>query len=445
MNGTNAAITLENVRLLDPAAGLDAQGSLTLAGGLIAPLAAARQARRLDACGWAVAPGFLDLHVHFREPGGEAAETIASGARAAARGGFTTVLTMPNTRPPIDTPVRLRAALARHAAVAASARVLAAACVTRERAGRELADLEALAAAGALAFSDDGAAVGEMRLMRAALAACARLNRPLLQHALDPAARGVAHDGAFAARHAFPGITAAAETDLIARDLALAAETGGALHIQHVSAASSLPLLAAARRAGLRVTAEATPHHLFFCDDDISDTDTNYKMAPPLRTAADRAALRLAVSTGEIGVLATDHAPHTAASKALGWLDAPFGVLGLESAVGASYRALVVEQGMAVLDWVACWTVGPARVLGLPAPGLAVGAAADLVVLDLDAEWTITADDLSSQSRNCPFLGHRLHGRVVATLLNGRCTWASPEWIERGSDHQYSTTARTMR
>ncbi len=431
MNGPHAAFTLENARLLDPAAGRDGPGCLSLAEGHIANSASMGQARRIDARGWTVAPGFVDLHVHFREPGGETAETTASGARAAARGGFTTVLTMPNTQPPIDTPDRLRAALARHAGVAATARVLASACVTRDRAGLELADLAALAAAGASAFTDDGAAVDNAQLMRAALAACARLNRPLLQHALDPAARGVAHDGAFAARHGFPGIPDTAETGLIARDLKLAAETGGALHIQHLSAAASLPLLAAARRAGVRVTAEATPHHLFFCDADIPDTDTNYKMAPPLRTAADRAALRLAVSIGEIGVLATDHAPHTATRKALGWMDAPFGALGLESAVGATYRALVIEQRMAALDWVARWTSGPAAVLGLPAPNLEIGAPADLVVLDLDADWTMTVSDLASQSRNCPFLGQRLKGRVVATLLGGRCTWASPEWSER--------------
>ncbi len=431
MNGTNAAFTLENARLLDPATGRDGPGCLSIADGHIANSASMGQARRIDARGWTVAPGFVDLHVHFREPGGEAAETTASGARAAARGGFTTVLTMPNTQPPIDTPDRLRTALARHAEVSATARVLASACVTRERAGVGLADLAALAAAGASAFTDDGAAVNDAQLMRAALAACARLNRPLLQHALDPATRGVAHDGAFAARHGFPGIPDTAETGLIARDLELAAETGGALHIQHLSAAGSLPLLTAARRAGVRVTAEATPHHLFFCDDDIPDTDTNYKMSPPLRTAADRAALRLAVSTGEIGVLATDHAPHTAERKALGWMDAPFGVLGLESAVGATYRALVIEQRMAALDWVARWTSGPASVLGLPAPSLEIGATADLVVLDLDAEWTMTASDLASQSRNCPFLGQRLKGRVVATLLGGRCTWASQQWLER--------------
>ena len=179
------------------------------------------------------------------------------------------------------------------------------------------------------------------------------------------------------------------------------------------------------------MTTEATPHHLFFCDDDIPDTDTNFKMSPPLRTAADRAALRQAVADGAIGVLATDHAPHIQERKALGWMDAPCGALGLESAIGATYRALVTEQRMAVLDWVARWTLGPASVLGLPAPGLEHGAPADLVVLDLDTEWTMSVKDLASQSQNCPFIGQRLHGRVVATLLGGQCTWASPAWLER--------------
>ena len=423
---TPVSFFIRGGRVVDPIGGLDGPVGLLIRDGHIAA-----HTRRpppgtpvLDARGLVVAPGFLDLHVHLREPGNEEAETVASGCRAAARGGFTGILAMPNTRPPCDTQAAV-ARLLKRAEKAGLARVYAAACATQGRRGRKPANLPALARAGALAFTDDGSTIRTAALLQRILATARRLGLPVLDHAESLALerRGVMHAGAASKRWNLPGIPAEAEVRMVRRDIAAAEKTGGRLHVQHLSAAGSVALLRAAQRRGVPVTAEVTPHHLALTDADVDPNDANYKMNPPLRSATDREALLKGICDGTISVLATDHAPHTREAKARGFLDAPPGVIGLETAVGVTYSEVVLGCGLSLVEWIRRWTSGPAAVVNLPAPTLAPGAPADLVVLDLTSAWTVRASTFATRSRNTPFEGRRLTGRALLTLCRGRVTW----------------------
>ncbi|NQU40291.1 MAG: dihydroorotase [Lentisphaerae bacterium] len=407
---------IRNGELMDPATGRREIGDLYIANGIIVDRAP-DDAHVIEAAGLTVMPGLIDLHVHFREPGNETAETIASGSHAAAHGGFTTVVTMPNTRPSVDSPEQVAYAI-RQAAAANAVELLPSACITRDRRGKELSDLSALAAAGAAAFTDDGSTVSDDGLMKAAMQQAALLGIPVMDHALDPimAGNGVLHDGDAARRLNLPGIPSAAEDTVVARDIALAAETGCATHIQHISSRGAVDLIVAAAARGIPVTGEATPHHLALSDADILEDDGNFKMNPPLRSPADRDALIAAILNGGITTMATDHAPHLAALKAKGIRRAPFGVLGLETALGITYQLLVVEHGMDPLDWLRRWTQGPASVLKRPCPTLQAGTRADIVVADLSTPWTIDSSKFLSNSRNTPFGGRRCQGRAVITL-----------------------------
>jgi dihydroorotase len=425
---TGQPIWIRGGRLIDPATGRDEPGDLFVAEGRIAPRPASIPAdtRVVEAAGRVVTAGFIDLHVHLREPGGETAETIEPGSRAAARGGFTTVVAMPNTQPPLDTPERV-AWVARRSREAGFVRVIPCGCVTRGRQGRELADLAGLAAAGAGAFSDDGCAVQPDALMRRALEITRDRDLPvIMDHAQDRAIEkqgGVLHDGARARALGLPGLPARAEAITIQRDIELAVTVGRRVHIQHVTSREGVDLIRDGRRRGIPVTGELTPHHLALADEDIPGDDANFKMNPPLRSAADRAALRAAILDGTLDAFATDHAPHPAAEKARGFRQAPFGVVGLETAVGITYTELVAAGAMDLLTWIRRWTLGPARVLGMPAPSLAEGAAADLVILNLDETWTVDPLSFVSRCRNTPFTGRRLRGRAEATVCGGRLTW----------------------
>lgn len=412
--------TLRGIRILDPARGMDAIGDLYCVNGLLSdkPDASAPVADVRGSDSPLIAmPAAIDLHVHFRQPGNEAAETVATGLAAAAAGGFGTVVAMPNTSPALDSP----AALAQQNAFAADAsekrvRYLLSACCTQARSGRSVAPLEALAEAGCVAFTDDGAMVADDAVMAEVMRRAAALHLPVMDHAVVPslAGKGVIREGKGVqpARAAiFPDV---AEVAAVARDLRLAKETGAHIHIQHLSCAESVWHLAIAQAEGVRATAEATPHHLLLCREDIPSDDGNWKMNPPLGTAEDRAALRQAVLDGTIGCLATDHAPHTAESKARGFSGSPFGVIGLETALAASWKALVVETGMKPLDWAARWTTGPASVLGSPSPSFAVGAPARVSVLSQE-EWIPDFSAFCSRSRNCPFT-MSLPLRVLALL-----------------------------
>jgi dihydroorotase len=386
--------------------------------------------RALEARGYLVVPGFIDLHAHLREPGFEEAETIATGALAALRGGFTTVCAMPNTDPAIDSP-GLVAELIGRAASAGGARVLPIAAVTRGRRGKELADLVELAAAGAVAFSDDGSPVDDARLFRSALEYARARDLLIIEHPQDVAlsGRGVMHEGSVSARLGLAGIPAAAEETAVARDLVLAKLTGARLHLTHLSTAGSVELVRRAKGEDVRVTCDVTPHHLAMTDewvagarafawderDDSSSAmpyDASTKVNPPLRTRADVRALWQAVADGTIDAIATDHAPHASVKKDVEYDQAAFGISGLETALPLVLGG--VRAGWASLESVlSALTRGPASVLGIEP------RSDEWTVLDPDAEWTVTADELASKGKNTPLLGRTVVGRVVGVEVDG--------------------------
>ena len=379
--------------------------------------------------GLITAPGFIDLHAHLREPGFEESETVATGARAALAGGFTTICAMPNTEPATDSPGLVAGLIARGAA-AQAARVLPIAALTRGRKGTELADLVELAAAGAVAFSDDGAPVSDGQLFRNALEYARAAGRPIFEHPQDQALSGggVMHEGVVSARLGLPGMPAAAEESAIARDLALAKLTGGRLHLSHVSTAGGVELVRRAKAGGLAVTAEVTPHHLaltdewvagsraFAWDDDgprAAPYDSATKVNPPLRPAADVRACWDGLMDGTIDAIATDHAPHASIRKDVEYQEAAFGISVFETAVPLLLAGVAAGWG----SWdrvVAALTTGPARVLGIDVP------AGDLVVIDPRVIWTPLATALHSLGKNTPLLGREVQGRVVATYVDGQ-------------------------
>ncbi len=417
---------IRGVRIIDPAMGRDEHGYLFFRDGVIEDLPAELPSETtvIEGRDLVAAPAFIDLHVHLRDPGHEASETIESGTRAAARGGFGTVVAMPNTSPPMDTPDTLTSLITR-AQRQHRCTVLSAACITAGRLGSEVAPLEQLSLAGAVAFTDDGSTVADEAVMREAMERAAALNIPIMDHAQNPAAErnGVIHAGKRAEELGLPGIPAEAEVEIIDRDLRLAGETGCALHIQHLSAGDSVSLLRHARSRGVKVTAEITPHHLMLCEDDIPGDDALYKMNPPLRTQNDRQQLRDAIAEGVIDCFATDHAPHPAALKAAGFLGAPFGVVGLETAVGVTWTAMGVDGTMNVSEWVRRWTIEPAIILQRPLPSLSTGQPADIVLLDLNVPWRVDTGCFLSRSWNSCFHNRLLTGRPVYTFHRGTMTW----------------------
>jgi dihydroorotase len=378
-------------------------------------------AQVLDARGCWVLPGLIDMHVHLREPGGGDAEDIASGTRAAAAGGFTTIMAMPNTQPPLDSAAKVRRQL-KTAARRAAVRVLFAGCATRGQEGLELADLAALAAAGIAAVTEDGKGLRDAGLMRRALELARRLRLPFISHCEDPSlSRGApVHEGRASRRLRLPGQPWAAEAAMLARDIILAELTGAHLHAAHLSCAQSVAAVRQAKRRGLPVTAEATPHHLALCEDDIPGPDPAFKMNPPLRSRADRAALQEGLRDGTIDAIATDHAPHAADKKALGMSRAPFGVIGLETALAVVLTRLVHQGKLTRRQLAERMSAAPARILGLKRKGsLRPGMDADAAVISPLEAWTVP-QRFESRSRNCPFIGRRLQGRVRATVRAGR-------------------------
>lgn len=340
--------------------------------------------------------GFRDIHVHFRDPGMPQAETRATGTAAAAAGGFVCVTTMPNTTPVGDSVAWLREQIEDDSL---PVRIAPAACITRGRLGREVADLERLAEAGAVAFTDDGSFVSDRNVMREAMRRAAALGRPVMQHAVVPSLLrdGVIRDCRVARAFRLPVMPPDAEVEAVRRDIGLCRETGCSLHIQHISCAGTVDLIREARREGLPVTGEATPHHLLFSCDDIPDNDANWKMAPPLGNQEDRAAIRAAVKDGTLGILATDHAPHPAAAKRGGFVGSANGIVGLETAVAITYKVLVEDEGMDVNEWAKRWTEGPARLIGEEPDGE--------TVIDLQANRTVDPSSFMSLSRNMPYAG----------------------------------------
>jgi dihydroorotase len=424
-------ILLRGGRVVDPAGGLDGTFDVLVDAGRIAavgPRLEASGARLIDCRGRVVVPGLIDMHVHLREPGDEAKETVLTGVRAAVRGGFATVCAMPNTRPVNDNPGATAFVLAR-AREAGLANVLPVAAITVGSNGRELVDMPALAAAGAVAFSDDGRPVADDGIMARALEAAAAVGRLVIDHCEDKAlaGAGVVNEGPVSARLGVAGIPAAAEDALVARDIRLAEAAGVRVHIAHLSTAGGVGLVAAAKARGVRVSAEATPHHLLLTEEALTADDADFKMNPPLRTAADAAALAEGVRAGVIDVIATDHAPHMAAEKSRGLEAAPFGIVGLETAVPLLLDRLVRPGKITLARFVELLSSGPAGLLGLRDKGrIAAGADADLTVLDLDRNVIVDKSGFASKGRNTPFEGWALRGGPVMTIVGGRIVYPFP-------------------
>jgi len=417
-------ILIKGGRILDPAVNRDETFDLYVEGGRIAapPASLPPGVKVIDATNCLVTPGLIDIHVHLREPGGEENETIETGSQSAAAGGFTTVVAMPNTKPSYDTAETV-AFVARRGMEVGLTRVLPSGAITKERKGKELTDFAALRAVGACAFTDDGSTVQDDAVMEAAMREAAKLDMIIMDHAQDNLIErqgGVMHEGGMSRKFGLPGIPTYAEERIIRRDIEMAEKTGCALHIQHVTSKEGVEAIAEGRSRGVRVTGELTPHHLALCDEDIDPENSNYKMNPPLRSAADRKALIEMLLNGTLSCFATDHAPHSADKKARGFLKAPFGIVGLETAVGVTYTRLVKPGLLDVMKWIRKWTVEPAKIIGLPPPSLMPGSVADVVVIDVENPWRVAAAELKSKSKNTPFDGWELHGRAKTTILGGR-------------------------
>lgn len=415
------ALLIRSGRVIDPAQGVDAVLDVLIADGRIravGPNLSAPGATRLEAAGKIVAPGFIDLHVHLREPGFEYKETIATGTRAAARGGFTTVSCMPNTRPVIDHAAALedlQQRIERDAVV----NVLPQASLTRGHGPEELSDFEELGAA--VALTDDAFPLQKAAVMRAALRRASALGKLVTVHCEDQSLTrdGVMNEGEVSRRLQVGGMPACAEDIMVARNILLAQDVGARLHLLHVSTAGSVELLRQARARGLPITAEACPHHFALTEEAVAAKGAQAKMNPPLRTAADVAAVREGLREGTIDAIATDHAPHAAEEKAQGLSKAPFGIIGLETALSVVTMELV-ERGL--LNWsqaIARMSWGPARILGLDRGTLAPGTVADIVVFDPTAEYLLDPAELASKSQNTPWAGRPLRGRVTATIVKG--------------------------
>ncbi|HEX9242722.1 MAG TPA: dihydroorotase [Anaeromyxobacter sp.] len=417
---------IEGGRVIDPASGVDGVRTVVIRDGKVAEVAERverpRDARALDARNRWVTPGFVDLHVHLREPGQEYKETIATGARSAVAGGFTSICAMPNTKPVNDNAAVTELVLAR-AAAAGFARVLPVGCISRAQEGHDLAEFGELKAAGCVALSDDGKPVASSSLMRRALEYARAFGLPLAVHEEDAllVGKGVMHEGPTATRLGLKGIPGAAEDVMILRDLALLELTGGRLHVQHVSTLGGVRAIREAKKRGLQVTAEATPHHLALTDEDVATSgyDPDFKMNPPLRSADDVRAVREGLADGTIDAIATDHAPHSAVEKDLEFDAAMNGIVGLETAFPVCLE-LVRKGDLTERRLIEALTAGPARAFGLAAGTLARGAAADLAVLDPAAEWVVDPARLFSKSRNTPWKGRRLTGRCAYTVVGGR-------------------------
>jgi dihydroorotase len=427
------AILLRGGRVVDPSRNLDQTLDVLLKDGVVAKVdekIAAKGAEVVEAAGFVVAPGFVDLHTHLREPGFEYKETIATGTRAAAAGGFTTVCAMANTDPVTDDAPAV-AFVVRRARETAAVRVFPIGAVSKGLKGLELAEIGSMKAEGIVAISDDGKPIANGNLMRRALEYASMFGLPVVVHEEEPSlvGAGVMNEGWASTRLGLAGWPNVGESAMVARDVQLAALTLARLHVAHVSTRESLEAIRAARKAGVPVTCEATPHHLLLTDEDVarSGYDTRFKMNPPLRAEADRAALVAALVEGTVDCVATDHAPHHEDEKNVEFADAPFGVTGLETALPALVDGLLAPRAITLLRLVEVLSTAPARVFGLPYGTLAEGAAADVVLFSTSKSTAVTPDGFQSRSKNSPWLARTLKGRIEKTWVAGR------EVFSRGS------------
>ncbi len=426
-------IRIENGRVLDPATGRDEIGSVLLENGRIQAAFSdgGQEADRvIDASGCWVMPGLIDLHVHFRDPGYTYKETLATGARAAARGGFTAVCPMANTNPVIDTPERV-AALAERAEKESVVRILPIGAVTKGLEGEELTDMAGMKAAGAVAFSEDGKTVMNAALYRRGLEQAAALDMVVMDHCEDRnlLQESVMQTGTREEARRVSGVSHSSEDVITARDILLARETGARLHLCHCSTAASAWMAARAKEEGVRLTAEVCPHHFTLTYEDIPEGDTNFKMAPPLREKQDVEVLRQALKNGVMDVISTDHAPHSQEEKARPFPEAPNGIVGSETAVALAVTELVENGVLTPLELAERMSHRPAQILGLPFGTLQVGSPADVTIVDPAAEYVIDKDRFASKGRNTPFHGRRVRGKVLYTIVNGKIVYAAEEEV----------------
>lgn len=430
---------VRNGRVVDPASGVDAKLDILIVDGRIAdirPRIDHRDCQVIEASRLVVVPGFIDMHVHLREPGYEYKETIATGSRAAAAGGFTTICCMPNTNPVNDNRLTTEMILD-EARRNSPVNVLPVAAITRGSKGEELTDMADLARAGAIAFSDDGRPVQNARIMKRALEKAAGTGRLVIDHCEDLklSGEGLMNEGPAAGRFNLSGMPASSETVMVARDIILAAETGTHVHIAHVSAAGSVEAVREAKKRGIQVSAEVTPHHMVLTDESLATRDADYKMNPPLRTRADVDALVAALADGTIDAVATDHAPHSREEKSRGLDRAPFGVVGLETAVPIILDRLVAGGFISLTRLVEAMSLTPSRLLGLEAKGrIRIGADADLTLLNLAKEIVIDRDNFVSKGRNTPFHGWAVKGAVAMTIVSGRTAFPFEDGLENAGE-----------
>jgi dihydroorotase len=425
-----AKFAIRNGRVIDPASRLDAIRDVLIEDGVISTIGENldfEDAEEFDASGLVVAPGFIDMHVHLREPGFEHAETIESGSRAAAAGGFTSICCMPNTSPVNDNATVTSYIIERadrHAVV----NVFPIGAITKGSAGEELAAIGSMKQAGVVAISDDGRPVMNARLMRRAMETARAFGIPVIDHCEDLhlSAGGDMHEGLESVRLGLRGIPAASEDVMVARDILLAELTGAQFHVAHISARHAVDMVAFAKVRGLAVTCEATPHHFSLADEDMRPYDSNFKMKPPLRSRCDMGAVMSGIISGAVDAIATDHAPHPGSEKMQEFEKCPFGIIGLETALGLALEKLVHPGGISLTRMVELFTAGPARILNWKDRGrLARGVPADITIFDTERKWTYDVNHSCSKSRNSPFEGHQFRGGPVATIVNGAVVWTA--------------------
>ncbi|MFN7999021.1 MAG: dihydroorotase [Bryobacteraceae bacterium] len=420
-------LLITNGRVIDPASATDKLADVLIQDGVIAALGAglsAPGAEVLDASGLIVAPGFIDMHVHLREPGIEHAETIETGSRAAAAGGFTSICCMPNTLPVNDN-ATVTSYIIERARKFAITNVFPIGAITKNSAGEELAAIGSMKAAGVVAISDDGRPVMNARVMRRAMEFAKAFDLPVINHCedLNLSAEGAMHEGYESVRLGLQGIPATSEDVMVARDILLAEACGARYHVAHISTRNSVQMVAFAKQKGLPVTCEATPHHFALTDSQMPPYDSNYKMKPPLRSGPHAAGVIEGVVSGAVDAIATDHAPHPGSEKMQEFEKCPFGIIGLETAIGLVLEHLV-HPGKITLDrMISLFTTGPAGILRLDRGTLANGVAADITIFSTGLEWTYDVNESFSKSRNSPFDGHKFRGGPIATIVDGAIVW----------------------
>lgn len=425
------SLWIKSGRVLDPGSGFDKVADVLIRNGRIVSIGAVKKppvgVELFEARGKLVVPGLIDMHVHLREPGREDEETIFTGAQAAAAGGFTAIICMPNTNPPIDNQETVQFVCQK--AEEAPVKVYPVGAITRGRQGQELAEVADLVAAGAVAISDDGDPVRNSEIFRRALEYASMFHIPVISHCEDIDLRGpgVMNESYVSTILGLKGIPAIAEEVAVARDIAIAEFTGGRLHIAHVSTAGAVELIREAKRRGVQVSAEVTPHHFSLTEEAVRTFDTNTKMNPPLRAEADLQALRSGLADGTIDCVASDHAPHSSEEKEMEFDAAPFGIVGLETSLGLVLTELVGTGFLTLSEALAKLTVNPARILGIEGGALSEGGVADLTIIDPEVRWAVDCQSFRSKSQNTPFEGWELTGRSVATIVGGEIVYGRQE------------------